>query len=59
MRQTVQSVTQGKIEFEKEIDPDILGGFVLNVETYQLDASLKSQLQTIKNDLLSRNAAEA
>jgi F-type H+-transporting ATPase subunit delta len=59
MRKTVLSVTDGTVEFEKEVDPDLLGGFVLNVETYQLDASLKSQLQTIKNNLLSRNTAEA
>ncbi len=59
MRQAVKSVTDGDIEFEKEVDPNLIGGFVLNVETYQLDASIKSQLRNVKNTLLSNNSAEA
>lgn len=59
MRKAVESVTDGTIEFHKEVDPDLIGGFVLNVETYQLDASIKSQLRSIKDTLLSRNSANA
>lgn len=59
MRKAVQSVTDGTIEFQKEVDPDLIGGFVLNVETYQLDASIKSQLRSVKDALLNRNAADA
>ena len=59
MRKAVQSVTDGTVEFKKEVDPDLIGGFILNVETYQLDASIKSQLRTIKDSLLNRNAADA
>ncbi len=59
MREAIKSVTDGEIEFEKEVDPSIIGGFVLNVETYQLDASLKSQLRTVKDALLNRNSADA
>lgn len=58
MRKIVKSVTDGDIEFEKVIDPNIIGGFVLNVETYQVDASIKSQLRSIKGSLLNRNAKE-
>ena len=59
MRKAVQSVTDGTIEFQKEVDPDLIGGFVLNVETYQLDASIKSQLRSVKDALLNKNAADA
>ncbi len=59
MRKAVESVTDGTIEFHKEVDPNLIGGFVLNVETYQLDASIKSQLRSIKDTLLSRNSANA
>ena len=59
MRKAVQSVTDGTVEFKKEVDPDLIGGFILNVETYQLDASIKSQLRKIKDSLLNRNAADA
>ncbi len=59
MRKAVESVTDGTIEFHKEIDPDIIGGFILNVETYQLDASIKSQLRTVHDTLLNKNAADA
>lgn len=59
MRKAVQSVSSGSVEFETSVDPDLIGGFVLNVETYQLDASIKGQLRSVRDSLLNNNAKDA
>ena len=51
MRQMVESRTQGTVEFESEVNPDIIGGFILEYDTYRMDASVKSQLNTILTKL--------
>ena len=51
MRKVVEAKTQGTVEFETQVDPDIIGGFVLEYDTYRMDASVKSQLNAILNTL--------
>ena len=51
MRQMVESKTQGTVEFETEVNPDIIGGFILEYDTYRMDASVKSKLNSILNTL--------
>ena len=51
MRQMVESRTQGTVEFETEVNPDIIGGFVLEYDTFRMDASVKSRLNTILTQL--------
>ena len=51
MRQMVESKTQGTVEFETEVNPDIIGGFILEYDTYRMDASVKSKLNNILNTL--------
>jgi F-type H+-transporting ATPase subunit delta len=51
MRQMVSSKTNGTVEFETEVDPDIIGGFILEYDTYRMDASVKSKLNSILNTL--------
>ena len=51
MRQMVASKTNGTVEFETEVDPDIIGGFILEYDTYRMDASVKSKLNNILNTL--------
>lgn len=41
------------IELEEVIDEDIIGGFILNVDHQQYDASVKTQLNRIKKKLLN------
>lgn len=53
MRKMVESKTNGTVEFETEVDPDIIGGFILEYDTYRMDASVKSQLSNILNTLKS------
>ena len=51
MRQMVESQTNGIVEFESEINPDIIGGFILEYDTYRMDASVKTKLNTILTQL--------
>ena len=51
MRQMVESKTNGTVEFETEVKPDIIGGFILEYDTYRMDASVKSKLNSILNTL--------
>ncbi|MBR2101188.1 MAG: F0F1 ATP synthase subunit delta [Prevotella sp.] len=51
MRHMVESRTKGTVEFESEVNPDIIGGFILEYDTYRLDASVKTKLKSILNTL--------
>ena len=51
MREMVESKTNGTVEFETEVNPDIIGGFILEYDTYRLDASVKTKLNSILNQL--------
>lgn len=51
LRRLVQSQTNGTVEFSTEIDKDLIGGFVLEYDTYRLDASVKRQLSSILSAL--------
>ena len=51
MRRMVESKTNGTVEFETEVNPDIIGGFILEYDTYRLDASVKAKLNNILNQL--------
>ncbi len=47
MRQMVESKTLGTVEFQTEVNPDIIGGFILEYDTYRMDASVKTKLNAI------------
>ena len=51
MRQMVERKTNGTVEFETEVNPDIIGGFILEYDTYRMDASVRSKLNNILNTL--------
>ncbi len=51
MKAMVESKTHGTVEFNTEVDPDIIGGFILEYDTYRMDASVKTKLNTILNQL--------
>ena len=51
MRKLVESKTQGTVEFNAEVEPDIIGGFILEYDTYRMDASVKTQLRKILTEL--------
>ena len=51
MRQMVESKTNGTVEFETEVNPDIIGGFILEYDSYRMDASVKTKLNSILTTL--------
>ena len=51
MRKMVESKTKGTVEFETEVNPGIIGGFILEYDTYRLDASVQSQLRQVLTQL--------
>lgn len=56
MKSLLQKVKPGTLDFESVVDPEIEGGFVLYVDTYRLDASVKSQLKRIKQQFVAENS---
>lgn len=51
VRQLVESKTNGTVEFDTAVNPDIIGGFILEYDTYRLDASVKTKLAYILTQL--------
>ena len=47
MREKVESRTNGTVEFQTEVNPEIIGGYILEYDTYRLDASIQNQLRSI------------
>ncbi|MCI1519380.1 MAG: F0F1 ATP synthase subunit delta, partial [Prevotella sp.] len=51
MQKLVESRTKGTVEFKTETDSDIIGGFILEYDTYRMDASVKTMLRTVYSQL--------
>jgi len=49
----VKKAYQAEIQLESKENTDLIGGFVLQVEDTQFDASISTQLKNIKQELLS------
>ncbi len=56
MKSLLQKVKPGTLDFETVVDPSIEGGFILYVDTYRLDASVKTQLKRIKQQFVAENS---
>ncbi len=55
LKQLVQDHLKGaKMEYSTSIDPDIIGGFVVNIDSERLDASIKNELKQLRQKLLSK-----
>lgn len=50
-RKLIKIKTDKDIIFEKQVDPTIKGGFILEVDNYLLDASLKTQISHLQRKL--------
>ena len=50
-----KTFSKGELKIENKIDPNIIGGFILKIGDMQLDASITSQLKTIKTKLTKVN----
>lgn len=42
------------MEYTRTIDPDLVGGFVVNIDSERLDASIKNELKQLRLKLLSK-----
>ena len=49
----VKSIVSGEIALVEKVNPDLLGGFIINIEDKQIDASVANQLTNLKNILLN------
>lgn len=49
----ISSESGSEVDFTTHINPDIIGGFILDVDSNQLDASIKDQLAKIKKQLIT------
>ncbi len=46
---------KGDVEFEYKVDKNIIGGFIFEINNIRLDASVKTQIRQIRNELLDQN----
>jgi len=46
----VAKATKMEVELHETVDEDIIGGFVVNYEDYQFDASIKTQLKELQTE---------
>lgn len=51
----IEITTGGTIEMEKVINPEILGGFMFEVDFVRWDASVSGQLRSIKKEYIEKN----
>ena len=51
LRSIVEKRTDCRVDVSVKEDKELLGGFVLQYDTYRLDASVKTQLQKMKREL--------
>ncbi len=55
LRKLVQKhLGDAKMEYNTSVDPDLIGGFVVNIDSERLDASVKNELKQLRQSLLSK-----
>lgn len=47
--------TDSKVEIHSKIDPSIIGGYIMEIDGYRLDASVVNQLKSIKRQFIEKN----
>lgn len=55
IRQMVIDSKGGSADFSTKVDPEIEGGFVFEIGTYRLDASIANQMRRIKQQFIEKN----
>jgi F-type H+-transporting ATPase subunit delta len=55
IRQIVIQSAGGTAEFATKVDPSIEGGFVFEINTYRLNASVADQMRRIKQQFIEKN----
>ncbi len=55
LKALVKQKTGDDVIIEVEVDPDLVGGFVFDLEDYLLDASVRRQLDLIREQFIEKN----
>lgn len=55
LRALVKQKTGDDVLIEAEVDPSLVGGFVFDLDDYLMDASVKRQLELIREEFIERN----
>lgn len=55
MKHMVVDKTHGTVEFSRRVDPSIEGGFIFEIGTYRLDASIATQFRRVKQQFIEKN----
>lgn len=55
LRTLMQAQGFTQVDFKTEVNPELIGGFVLRVEDKRLDASIATQLRTIRKEWEEKN----
>ena len=46
----LRTLTDKKIELQEKVDATLIGGFILNIDNYQVDQSLTTKIKELKKD---------
>ncbi len=56
LRKLVASSFKGeKLEFSEKVDPELIGGFIIDVDSVRMDASISNELEQLRQTLLRSN----
>ena len=55
LRTVLENQFGGDVLIESDVNPDLLGGFTLEVDDYMLDASVRRQIETIRRQFVIQN----
>ena len=51
----ISAKTHGKVELETNVNPNLIGGYIIEIEGTRLDASIAHQLACVKQQFIARN----
>lgn len=56
IREVVEkSYPESKFEYDTVVNPDLIGGFIIDVDSTRLDASISGELEQLRQNLLTGN----
>lgn len=51
----VAKQTNGRVEIEQRVDEKLIGGYIIELAGYRMDASVANQLERVKQQFIARN----
>ena len=55
MKNMVAKKTQGRVEFETQVESSIMGGFIFEINFNRLDASIATQINKVRQQFIEKN----